>query len=680
MNEVKGVPINLLVKEHYSSLVLSTLELFNGIPTSTKEIKKPSKKLNELTVERGFVFSPQVIANYKERDLINIVDTISKTIGITPEQMNSSFNKSWKKVRDAPTFQLLTEQIFHYMTTYGYEQLGSYNENTVFIPSERLDVPDIGEGVKLTVINGFTKKQLKEKLTHMLNSGIALDDIDEITEVADFVKYTDAEVLELNNKEVRCRLYNNLDLIPSNPIEFLRLCVFKTTDKTLLINNRGSTELIKKSNVDLSGLFKEYDEYAGYKRLAEIFNRFKPLFLAFRSNEKLKSNVNKISHLAKIYHKPMTPSLLNDVTGMLSRHEKVSPTKLSNELENVNIFRKIRLAQSLKYRMTGNEDILYKVRNGKAFATKLHFDNIEGAEKVYKTVIKSIAQNLKHLKSKEFYIPENIFYSLPSTAKQFSGNIPTGSYVNVGKDMIFGVYWENVDAEPRETQTSQDDFGIETNFRNYASRGDRYNDTHNGKRRIDLDLHGMSQNAGHIGWNTTQRSGNRSLLRTGDITDAPNGATELFYINKDYEDMVLFTLNYYNFDSSIPVPYKLMIADEHVNSFGSHYTIDPKNMKCLIHSTIDKQQVTLGLGAVKDGECRFYFSESGLGNTNVVKGSEYIEIARNYMAEFFKNQITFNEVLEEVGGNIVRKPTKKSIDLSPENLQKDTFINLLVPK
>jgi len=201
----------------------------------------------------------------------------------------------------------------------------------------------------------------------------------------------------------------------------------------------------------------------------------------------------------------------------------------------------------------------------------------------------------------------------------------------------------------------------------------------NVKGQTDLDLHGLSLNSGHIGWNTTQRSGNRSLMRTGDITDAPNGATELFYINKDYEDTVLYTLNYYNYRENAPVPFKLMVADEHPNSFGSNYTIDPNNLKCVIKSEMNQEkQITLGLGTVKDGECRFYFTESALGNTNVTGDYKYTNIARNYMAEFFKTQITFNEVAEKAGAKIVTKQTKNSIDLSPENLQKDTFINLII--
>ena len=675
MNVVKEVPINSMVK-FTSSLFISTIKLFNCIPTKTQKKKNPTQKICEETIDHGWIFSQQVAGNYTDKELRGMVDVISTEIGLTPAQMNFTFNKSWRKVRDAPYGQLLAEQIFHYMTTYGYEAMGSYSENTVFIPNERLDIPAIGDGVKLAVIRGYTKSQLKEKLLKLINSGITLDNIEDIFTIAKWVELSDKEVIELKNKEVRTKLYSHLDLIPENPTELLRLAVYETTDKTLLINNRGTIELIKgnEQGAEMDKLFKQYDEHFGLKRLAQIYKRFKPLFLSFKSHDGMIPIINKISHLSNKYHRPMGSDMLNNITAMLKKGEPVTKAKLNPELDRVNIWRKIRLAQSLKYRISGNKSMLYKIRNGKAFATTMEFDASDKAQKVYDIIIDSIAGDMKHLRGKEFYIPENLVYSLPSTAKQFSGNIPTGSYVKVGKDMIFGIWWQNVDVKGKETQTV-DEFGIHSGFN--GVRYDR-NDIHNGKHRIDLDLHAMAQSAGHIGWNTTQRSGNRSLLRTGDITDAPDGAVELFYINKDYEDTVLFTLNYYNYNPDVPVPYKLMVADEHPNAFGSHYTIDPNNMKCLISSVIDKNQITLGLGTVKDGECRFYFSENSLGNSNVVKGSEYINIARDYMSNFFKNAITFNEVIEKVGAKIVHTETKKSIDLSPENLQKDTFTQLLI--
>jgi len=281
---------------------------------------------------------------------------------------------------------------------------------------------------------------------------------------------------------------------------------------------------------------------------------------------------------------------------------------------------------------------------------------------------------LKHLKGKEFYIPENVTYALPATEKQFVGNIPSGTYVTIPDNMIFGVYWENQPVDPKHK--SARDEGYESYYGNH--------DTHNGKRRIDLDLHSMALNAGHVGWNSSYRSDDSSVLFSGDITDAPNGATELLYMDKKFDDTILLTLNYYNFDENLPVPFKILVGEEKpIGRFQGRsetpYMINPNNLRCSVKTVIDVKQKVIGLGTVKNGQCRFYFTENALGDRIAVKGGDYISHARRYLADFAVTQVTFNEVLDLVGAKIVTEPTKDSIDLSLESLETDTFINLLIP-
>ncbi len=672
MSVVKRVP-KIQYGETYSSLVHSTLKLFKAVPVKTSKKKNPSKVISVETISHGFMFSREVAGNHTDGELSSLVRIVSDEIGLTPDQMNSSFHKSWGKVRDTPLFNLVQEQLFHYMTTYGYEAMGTYDEGSVFIPNERLEIPQLKDGIKLTIIKGYTKAQLKVKLLKILESGMALKSLDEVIEVAKHVKLTEKEVSLIRNKEARIRLYVIMDLLPTNPTEFLRYMIFKTTDKTLIIVNHKTLETIKESSVGVADLFEEYDEVAGLKRLAEVFYRFKPLFLAFKAHDRMTPVINRIGKLAPKYHKPMKASFLNDVTGMLKRGEKISTAKFNEELERVNIWRKIRLAQSLSYRMSGAKSIMYKIRNGKAYATTLDFENVEGTRKSYTTILNSIAKDLAHLKGKEFYIPENLTYALPATEKQFTGNIPSGTYISIPDNMIFGIYWENQKSDKRNEEIDGHYYG------RYAD------DTHNGKRRIDLDLHSMALNAGHIGWNAGYRSDDKGILFTGDITDAPNGATELFYMDKNYDDTVLLTLNYFNFDEKLPVPFKILVAEERpLGRFQGRsetpYTVNPNNVRCTVKTVIDVKEKVIGLATVKDGECRFYFSETALGNSIAVKGGEYVDLARDYLANFATNQITFNEVLDLVGAKIVTEPTKKSIDLSLEALETDTFINLLINK
>jgi len=641
-NEVKGVPITFS-DEIYSSLVQSTLKLFNAVPVKTAEKKNPTKEIIAKTINHGFILSPEVFANYSVDELSDIIETASEEIGLSPEQMNSSFHKSWKKVRDAPIFQLLIEQIFHYITTYGYERLGIYDKNSVFIPNEELNIPDLKDGIKLVVINGYTKEQLKEKLLVLLESGIALKTIDELVEVATYCELKTKDIATIKNKEVRIRLYDKMNILPELPLEFLRFVIYKTTEGTLLIINKNTIEKIKDSETNVKYLFKQYDEEFGYSRLAEIFLRFKPLFLAFKADKKMVWSINKISHLSAKFHKPMQQNLLNNVTFLLKNHYDINLLELKSELSNVNIFRKIRLASALNYRITGSTSMLYKIRNGKAYAKESPFDNITDARKVYDVVLQTILDDLKHLKGKKFFIPENVKYALPATAKQFTGNIPSGSYVVIPKDMIFGVYWENV-----------------------------------GSHRIDLDLSTISLQYGKIGWDARYRTDDRNIMFSGDITDAHDGASELFYVSNNSEDVLLLSINYYNYDKDIPVPFKILVAQEHPKQFSMNYMVNPNNVQCVVKTEIKEKQKILGLITISNKECRFYFSETGLGQSITSSDNKYNDIAREYLLKSTTNMITLNDVLIMVGAKIVNEINQDGIiDLSPEVIEKDTFIRLL---
>ncbi len=345
----------------------STIKLFKALPITVKRKKKASKELLEKTLKRGFVFSAEVVANYSNYD--KLIEMVEEEIGLTPEQLNASFHKSWNKIKTASIEQLVIEQLVHYFTTYGYERLGI--EGPVFIPHEKLEIPDIKEGgVNITVIRGYTKAELKEKLLKLLSSGIALkeDTIKDVLEVGEFVKLNNKDVDSIKNKEVKITFYDKLKLVPENATEFLRYVIYKTTNKTLLIKNKATTEAIKENCSDeksaeftgkvdsdvskaIVDIFARYQKHYGLKKLAEVFYRFKPLFLAFKSNKKLKPLINKIRRMARTYHKPMPEDYLNTITARIKKGEKIDKDKLKEELEKTSIFRKIRLLYALRFRL-----------------------------------------------------------------------------------------------------------------------------------------------------------------------------------------------------------------------------------------------------------------------------------------------------------------------------------------
>lgn len=373
----------------------STIRLFKALPITEKK-KKQSRALLNYTIEKGFIFSPEIIHNYSEKELIQLSSVVHKEIGLTPKQLNSSFHKSWMKIKEADIRQLIVEQIFHYITTYGFETAGIYSNDSIYIPDEKLELPN-SDGITLTIIRGYTKAELKEKTMSLLQTGIALneDTINDVVDVALFVGIDDSDINSIKNKETKTILYDYLDMFPANPTEFLRYVVYRSTDKTLLIKDIATIERIKESrNISAFKLFNKYKHKYGLEKLASIFYRFKPIFLAFRTNSDLRPIINKIRKLAKKHHAPMPEDYLNEITAKIKSKETIDINKLKEELAKVNIFRRIRLAYALKFRTKSPDSILYRIRNGKGYATDFRFNNKKIAKEVLDIVVDSIVSSL----------------------------------------------------------------------------------------------------------------------------------------------------------------------------------------------------------------------------------------------------------------------------------------------
>jgi hypothetical protein len=635
-------------------MIKSSLRLFKALPLAQKKYNYDNSKIVERTLKHGYIFSPEIYIHFPKSRMDDICSIVEDELIIRAEEINSTFHKSWNKVKTAPYLQLLLEQIFHYITTYGYEALEVYDKDLVYFPNEKLEIPELKKDVPLMVIKGYTKAEIREKLLNVLGSGIALkeDTIHDLVETMNWVG--GIEIEQVKNKEIKMALYKELNKVPENPVEFLRYIIFDLTGKTLLIKDRATIESLKESDEDASKLFDLYDKKYGLPELSTIFYRFKPLFLALK-NGKMKPVINKIRKLATFNHEPMKEDYLNTVTKQIKDHT-LQYNALRKALKNVNTFRKVRLAYALKYRTLDVDSILYKIRNGKGFVDSFSFDFTPKLGAALDIVIGSIVYDVaKNVDGKTIYIPKNINYTLPATEKQFTGNFPSGTSIEVKEDLIFGVQWRN-----------------------------------NPGFRVDLDLSLI--NAGEkIGWDGVYRN-EEGILFSGDITDPDekNGASELFYIKKQIKQIYLVYLNYYNYNAEQPVPFTIVAAQKKLQKITSNYTIDPNNVIATASSTMDKQQKVLGIVTITTGGCKFYFSETYVGRSISATNNEQSEMNRNYLVNFYKNTIRLDEILTSAGAIVVDEEDLKDseikkitnnkidIDLSPEKLEKDTILNLLI--
>lgn len=621
----------------------ATIRLFRALPISDHGKGECDGEILKQTLRHGYILSPEVAHDYPDHE--RLVSMIEAEVGLSPEEMNASFHKSWAKVKDSPIEQLVLEQMVHYLTTYGFESLGIYSESSVYFPNEALEIPDLeAKDLRLVVIKGYTKEELKAKMMDLLKSGIALaeDTMRDLVDVAMFVGVDDDDLGAVRNKEVSILLHEYLGKVPRDPVEFLRYLIFKSTDSTLLIKNNETVKAIAANkNIGAAGLVEKYKAAHGLERLAQIFYRFKPLWLAFRTNKAMRTLVNKIRKLAVGHHRPMKGDYLNEVTARI-KAGTLDDGRLLKSLEGANVFRKIRLAYALNYRTWDVDSILYRVRNGKAWAADFAPANPSEMNRASQVVLDSIARDLlPKVAGKKVFIPEWVNYTLPATEKQFCGNFPAGSSIAVPEDIVFGIYWENV-----------------------------------GHHRIDLDL-SITNAGGKIGWDGAYRNDARSVAFSGDVTDATKGASELFYIGKHDPENFLVFVNYYNHNEKVEVPFKVLVAREPVKRFSKNYMVDPNNILAVSKTVISKKSVAIGLVSVTPEETRFHFVETAVSKSISSRSNSVANQTRNYLYNFYTHAIGLCQILGRAGAVMVERKEDAEIDLSPEVLEKDTFIGLM---
>ena len=317
---------------------MKTLKLFNAV---TAKISNEKPYISD----DGFIIAPNALWA-KDR-----IITFFKAEKLNGNDLNKTFHKSWAKIKNSYRYELFLEQIEHYMSTYG-----SNFQDEIYIPEEVLDVPNIKLNYK--VVKAYSVDEMTEKSLSILKSGVALKEetVDElITVLVDELDYKFTGKENIRNKEAIVKLAENYNIYPENAVEFFRYIVYRTTDTTLLIKNEALIELIKNSSYNPTQAFNNF----GLEKLAEIFNRFKPLFLAFKN--KAPKTINKISKLSKTYHKPLVSNPLNDVTNALITDKDL------HWLDNATPFALFKALSACYNRKQGQDAFLYRIRNGKSW-------------------------------------------------------------------------------------------------------------------------------------------------------------------------------------------------------------------------------------------------------------------------------------------------------------------------
>lgn len=537
---------------------------------------------------------------------------------------NDTFYKSWNDVISKTRLELFIDQINHYASTYGTN-----------FTSEPFIVNTGSKKIKLTnfkLINCLEPEVILEKCLSLLYSGIALKETT-LSDVLYLIEYLNPNIdIDFNlvkNKEAKLHLYKLTNTIPTNPEEALRYVVFCLTGQSMIVKNKmlfNTLSLSLRPSVNIEEIFNK----VGLDKMASIFYRFKPVFLALKKNQyaNLNYTINAIRRLATKHHIPKKTKLLDRIFS-----GNVDVKELDFELNIVTNFKKVSLLNAIKIRLAELDNRLFLIRNQKVYVTennKLDLDKSE-LKMIYNFIYSNLMESISG-KACKISLPDNIELAVPTSQKSFMGMYPFGSKIKLpNKHAIVGIKWKGSD-------------GV-----------------------YDIDLHAYDSYGTHIGWNSSYYSENADVIYSGDMTNAQPSATELMYFNKKVDNNYLVTATLYGGNKGSK--YNVFVASEDVRKNRELYMVNPNNIVFENVLTLDSRENVFGV--IKDDY--LVLSPMITGNNRVPKSYIQDKI-RQYTIDTCDIKLNLKTLLEDAGFII----TDENPDIDwKNNYGTDSLISLL---
>ncbi|MEM1214157.1 MAG: hypothetical protein AAGJ82_00630 [Bacteroidota bacterium] len=581
---------------------MKTLHLFQAV------IARPTDQ-DILVLPEGYIIEPG--ARWAE-EAIKAFYAEEKLDGFG---LNKTFHKSWQQIHNSTRLELWEEQVRHYASTYG-----SNFRDVIYIPGEVLNVPDTKLVFKL--IKAYTAEEMTNKCLTLLRAGLALkettlDDI--LTILVDELGYQFDGKEGIKNKEAIVKIADMYGVLPQDTMTFLRYLIYRATGESLLIKNEETIAAIKASTFNPAVLMQDF----GLEKLATIFNRFKPLFLAFKP--RCAKTINKLSKLSKKHHQPLVTNPLNSVTSVLLTEQD------RHWLDNATPFALFKALTACHTRKQGQHAFAYRIRNGKSFVKKGRISGVVWPN--YDFLLAYLKERFD-LTNKRFFLPHNVEYALPTSEKMYVGHIPTGTRFT-GKALAVGIYWENAGGA------------------------------------TDLDLSGLNV-GGKIGWNADYKQGQGELLYSGDITNAPNGAVEYLYAQNGLQAPTLVQNNV--FSGAGNCEYKIIVGQG--DNIDHKYMMNPNKLMVETKCQSIQRQTILGILIPEKAQQCFVLLNFGAGQAHVSGNSEVSRLATQALFQQWERPLSFRELIVELGGVVAAQPTQADYDFSLDKLQKDSFLRV----
>lgn len=626
------------------------IKLFNVALVENAENEKMSKaqfkEFNEIAAKAGYFVHPDVCNKS--------VLAFLKDQEINP---NATFYKAWVDVTSKTRLELLFDQLFHYLTTYGTD----FALGNGYVPNDGENDAPLLDYKLFKVIMPISREDLYTKCFGMLTAGVALK-YDTMKACADFVieevhNGMMINIDDIKNREALVYICTNLNMWPSNPMNLFRTIMYITNNDTMIVNNNATINKIKNSHTAFN--FNKLSE-KDLVKLSSIFLRFKNLFLAFKHNPYVdnKAVINKLRKLAVENHKPFVAGFWQTIFS-----EPKSEEDIKNHLDELTNFKKVALMQTCLERIGNPNNKIYVIRNGKIFFKEdcnVKMPYTSYYVQVYNILRESLIETLKANSQKEVTVfdvetegvaPQHktvmeakvvkvyngMSVALPTSEKSFVGNYPFGTSYELLKDNFVACYWRN----------------------EWGTR--------------DYDLSLVDHRGCKIGWNAAYYNNAQNIVYSGDMTNAEPEAAEVMKI-KDPKD-VLAVVKINQFSGNAKSKFELLFGQTNKNYDAyNNFMVDPNDIK--FRATVeheDKKELQVALVANNKVTLMEVHSGNRIVSRAHNKSLEYIQA----LADKTRYFVDATELLKEAGYKIVDETYTGEVDIDFANLEKDTLISLM---
>lgn len=440
--------------------------------------------------------------------------------GLTELQLKSSFYKTWQEHDDRGEAGRFVDQMLHYIGTYCFG---------VCLEPNDVELTEDDRVMKhFITIEVLEKKELVNKLTNLFESGIALESQDIDAAIAAFIDYSLTNV-NLKNKEMMIRLARDYAIMPKDASYVIRIMYDIATDGAQYIKSRRALRVVEFALKQGDSRYYGFERFEqkrrevlrqvssvlvnavatyGIDELSKTFRQHKATWLVFRKymDKRDRSLINQIKRSSEKNH----------IKGHTETYATMDEKAFTKFVKNATIYQLVTIINYFNRLETETDYELYRVRNGLPFVKDVSNRKVADCS-MRRAFVESEIKNryVEKFADQKWYLPKGLDVKMPTSMKNFVGEYPMHTSYEVdgnNQQLQFGIAWA----------------------------GDHPH------QHVDIDLHAVSANGNHIGWNSRHVSG---MTHSGDMisVNAFGLAAEYVKINRQVaDDVILLNMSVYS--------------------------------------------------------------------------------------------------------------------------------------